>query len=71
MQISTFESLKKDLPAEITRVGKIVESLKGRKGLEVIFNSHFSEPWEPGVNLVYELSRVNMLRSYRGESKLC
>lgn len=68
--MTTFQTLRQELPTEIKRVKSITASFDGFRKVIAAYESHFQAAYAHGINVVYEVSRVNVLRRLRGEAGL-
>lgn len=69
--MTTFQTLINELPNEILRVKKITNTLQGLQNIISIYEKHFNEKYIHGVNVVYEVARVNILKKLKNEPTLC
>lgn len=66
-----MKELMQQLPAEIARVEEMTKTLQGLQKIISIYEKQFNEKYEHGVNVVYEIARVNILRKFRNAETLC
>ena len=65
-----FEEIKNQLPSEMNRLKNLSSTLKGLMDLIAIYETNFEEKYEHGCDVVYELSRVNIIRKMNGQTAL-
>lgn len=68
--MTDFEKLRQDLPDEIQRVKGLTATLQGLQNMIKLYEDTFDEKYTHGCNIVYEISRINLLRFYKNEPKL-
>ena len=66
-----MKELMQQLPAEIKRVKEMTNTLQGMQNIIAIYEKQFNEKYEYGINVVYEIARVNILRKLRNAETLC
>ena len=69
-QLSIYQTLTSELPEEMRRIKDMTKTLQGLRSVISVYENHFNEKYEHGVNVVYEISRVNILRKLRNEPAL-
>ena len=66
-----MKELMQQLPAELKRVGAMTNTLPGLQNIIKLYETQFNEKYEHGVNVVYEIARVNILRKLRNAEPIC
>ena len=66
-----MKELMQQLPAEIKRVKEMTKTLQGLQNIISIYEKQFNEKYDHGVNVVYEIARINVLRRLRNAETLC
>jgi len=66
-----MEELMQQLPVEMKRVKGMTSTLDGLHNIIKLYETQFNEKYEHGVNVVYEIARVNILRRLRNEVPIC
>lgn len=69
--MNTFQILINELPSETLRVQKMTNTLQGLQNIISIYEKQFNEKYKHGINIVYEVSRVNILKRLKNEPTLC
>lgn len=69
--MTTFEILIKELPGEMQKIEKMTSTLAGLQSLIEMYEKHFGEKYTHGVNVVYEIARINILKRLKKQPALC
>jgi len=69
--MTTFQTLINELPNEILRVKAMTNTLQGLQKIISIYEKHFNIKYTHGVNVVYEVARVNILKRLKNEPIIC
>lgn len=69
--MTTFKILINELPNETLRVKKMTNRLQGLQNIISIYEKQFNEKYSHGVNVVYEVARINILKRLKNEPTLC